>query len=317
MEDDARYCRECLAYKPAASFKRDAECVGGRRPVCKDCASRRVKVVGEPDVASRWEGKEARMVFLSDQQVPFHDRRMHEKVLEFLTWFEPDILIIGGDTVDFNSISRYRRNPYKWSSVTEDITTAKSVLADYVDAAGHNCEDKRFVPGNHDQRFQDLLVNSFSPDMFDLAESAGLTLPSILGFDDLGIQYIEAPTGAYPQAMTPITPKLAAIHGWLARKGSGMSARASIEHLGYSVVMGHTHRQAMVFESKHEIDGNLRVICGVEAGCMCEVQGGLGYAVAPDWQQGFAVVHVHKDGGFTAQLAHYLNGKLRYNGEVW
>jgi hypothetical protein len=45
---------------------------------------------------------------------------------------------------------------------------------------------------------------------------------------------------------------------------------------------------------------------------MCRIEGGLGYAVAPDWMNGFATAHVWPDGTFKIELATYVNGVLYY-----
>jgi hypothetical protein len=43
---------------------------------------------------------------------------------------------------------------------------------------------------------------------------------------------------------------------------------------------------------------------------MCEIRNGLGYAVAPDWQNGFATAQVWDDGRFKLDLATYVSDAL-------
>jgi hypothetical protein len=50
----------------------------------------------------------------------------------------------------------------------------------------------------------------------------------------------------------------------------------------------------------------------VEAGCMCRIDGGLGYTVNPDWQAGFATAVVWPDGTHQIELATFVDGALRW-----
>lgn len=43
---------------------------------------------------------------------------------------------------------------------------------------------------------------------------------------------------------------------------------------------------------------------------MAKIAGGLGYAVAPDWQQGFLEVRCWPDGAATATPIPYVSGRL-------
>ena len=101
------------------------------------------------------------------------------------------------------------------------------------------------------------------------------------------------------------------------RKGAGATALASIERLTYSIIVGHTHRQAKTALTRHNIDDTEVTIYGVEAGTMAVVGGGLGYAVDPNWQQGFAVAYIHEDGDFDVQLAEYYDHKLHFGRESY
>jgi transposase/predicted phosphodiesterase len=131
------------------------------------------------------------------------------------------------------------------------------------------------------------------------------------------------PRGAYDLAQVNLSDKLAVRHGWIARQGSGVSALATLQHLGYSVIVGHTHRQSKVNETKHEIDLQIRQLTAVEAGCMCRVQqvpdayGRVfpSYTPSPDWQQGFCTVEMWPDGLFNIDLATYVNGSLMWRGQ--
>jgi hypothetical protein len=58
--------------------------------------------------------------------------------------------------------------------------------------------------------------------------------------------------------------------------------------------------------------GQTLVTQAVEAGCMCRIDGGLGYAVNPSWQNGFSTAVVWPDGSHVIELATFVDGALRW-----
>lgn len=264
-------------------------------------------------------------VVVGDQQAPFHDKNLHQIFLNWLRENKPARGISLGDSVDFPDISRHPLDPENTATVNECLQSGYDIFRGYVDSSPNTRWTK--LIGNHDERIRNILLAQPKTSALhgikrpDTPESDGepvLDLRHVMRLDELGIDVID-PSGKYDLAQVQITPKLAVRHGWLARSGSGASALASMQQLGYSIIVGHTHRQAVVHHTKHEIDGNLRTLTGVEAGCMCRVSqtpdpvdGRIwpNYLTAPDWQQGFCTVEVYPDGVFNIDTAKYVNGTL-------
>lgn len=138
-----------------------------------------------------------------------------------------------------------------------------------------------------------------------------LSTPFLLRMDELGVEWVGG-DGTYEHQQILVTPELAARHGWIARKGSGASALSTLDHLRHSIVIGHTHRQSIVYHTSHTITGEPKTLTGVEAGTLAQVRGGLGYAVSPSWQAGFAAASVWPDGTFKIDLASWLNDRLLF-----
>lgn len=264
----------------------------------------------------RVDKTKARLVVMcGDQQAPFHDPELHEKFCEWLRKNKPTEGVLIGDTVDFPEISRHRHNP-EWVAKTQDcVNSGYLVLRDYV----LNSENTKWskLPGNHDERLRNCQIENIA-DLYglrraevpgELLEHPVASVPFLLRLEELGIEWVN-PNGEYAHGQVQLCKNLAVRHGWIAKKGSGTSALATLEHLGYSVVVGHTHRQSLVHKTTHDISGEPSTLAGVEAGCMCQVRDGLGYAIAPDWQQGFATASVWPDGKFKIDLATYVNGNL-------
>jgi hypothetical protein len=266
------------------------------------------------------------IVVVGDQQAPFHDPQLHRLFCSWLRKNKPQEGISLGDSVDFPDISRHQLDPENTATVNECLQAGYDLFRGYIDASDTTWWRKLY--GNHDERIRNLILDKpknqplYGLKRPDTPEEKGehvLELSHLMRLDELGIDLV-LPNGGYELGQIRVTEKLAVRHGWLARKGSGASALATLEHLGYSVIVGHTHRQAVVHETKHEIDGKLRTITGVEAGCMCRVDqtpDELGriwpnYTAAPDWQQGFATVEIWPDGYFNIDTAKYVNGALMW-----
>ena len=112
--------------------------------------------------------------------------------------------------------------------------------------------------------------------------------------------------------------------GWIAQQGSGKSALATLEHLGYSVIIGHSHRQSLVYKTTHDIEGDTTTLVAAEAGCMCRIDQQVrdgrkfpDFTPLPDWQQGFATVTMHPDGLFQIEHATYVNGTLLWRDQQY
>ncbi len=48
----------------------------------------------------------------------------------------------------------------------------------------------------------------------------------------------------------------------------------------------------------------------MQTGCACEIPGGLGYAVDPNWQNAFGAFQIYPDGDFHSSLGVYVPGRL-------
>lgn len=259
------------------------------------------------------------VVITGDQQAPYHDPVLHERFLDFLNENLPDRGVLLGDTVDYPDISRHPNNPEADAKVIECTNAGYQLLRDYVGASPDTEWTK--LCGNHDERIRNYVINQ-APALHGLARAATPEDPNpksvigvdyLLRLDELGIEYLD-PQGPYDQTQLNLSKYLAVRHGWLAQKGAGKSALASLEALGHSIIVGHTHRQAVVHKTTHDISGKPTTITGVEAGCMCRNSSAPGefptYAVAQDWQQGFCTAEIWPDGRFKIDLATYFDGVL-------
>lgn len=271
------------------------------------------------------------IVVTGDQQAPFHDEELHEAFCEWLQDNMPDQGIMLGDTIDLPDISRHRLDPENTAAVNECIQSGYNVIRDYVTSSPDT--QWQMLEGNHDERLRNILLDKPSvrplygirqADTDDEEGEPVLAVPHLLRLDELGVEHV-SPQGAYDLGQINLGSKLAVRHGWIARQGSGVSALATLEHLGFSVIVGHTHRQSIVYKTTHDIDGEISTLTAAEAGCMCRVnqqpasdgRKWPNFTPMPDWQQGFSTVTLHSNGFFRIENATFVNGSLLWRDQCY
>lgn len=258
------------------------------------------------------------VALLGDHHAPFHSKGLHKATCQWLREFKPERGVIIGDLLDYDQLSRHRPTP-EWSrTVQECVNAGYNVLRDYIVASPGT--KWQMLDGNHEERMRNKVIDQVRS-LFGITraqteeekhEPPVLATPYLLRLDELGVEWVD-PAGGYENAQINLTSELAVRHGYISKKGAGSSVRATLAHLRYSIIVGHCHRQSIVHDTAHTIDGEPKTILGCEAGTMAEIRGGLGYANNPDWQMGFATAQIYpKDGQFKVDLATYVGGLLMW-----
>lgn len=242
-------------------------------------------------------------VVLPDQHVPFHDPKLHQLVCSTLDSIRPYSVILSGDFFDFPTIGKHRWDPIDvpdpLNHVASSLTVGRTVLEDYIRAAPW--AKFSFIPGNHDYRFTKYIAEK-APDLLAIKDmTTKHPLLRLSAFFPPEVAYVLGRGGRqWPHGRVWVTKDVAVLHGWLTRSQAGATASALIRVLGHSAVMGHTHRQAVVFQTVQTRHGPRR-LWGVEAGTLASPHR-FGYTTAPDWQPGFAILHVEGDRLVDVQL---------------
>jgi hypothetical protein len=262
-----------------------------------------------------WKDGVRLYVILPDQQIPHHDPHLNELVLRFLDTNKARITgkIYSGDLIDLPGCSRHPWDPNMDPDPlrsTRDAIKATNVYLDDCEQACPSKGEDALIEGNHELRLRAFVLRQ-APQLHFLEEEDGESTLDIYRLLRLKKRRIRVPERVYPQDKHWLSDRIAVIHGRLARAGSGVTALATLRKLGHSVIMGHTHRQSMVFETQHPRKGaETRV--AVEAGTLARIEDGLGYCADPDWQQGLVVVRLYPDGGFHTSLGTYVRGVFRW-----
>jgi hypothetical protein len=256
-------------------------------------------------------------VILPDQQIPYHDRELHELVLRWLNVNQPYGKVYSGDLIDLPGISRHEwdpaMDPDPLKSTMTAIRDTRTYLKECESAAGKG--DDYLCEGNHEARLPKYLIKH-APHLYALEEPNGERTLDLARLLDLPARGIQLAPGGWPQGKVWLSPKLSVMHGWLARSKSGVTAHATLDHLGHSVIVGHTHRMGKIYQTRHTYDG-LEVHVAAEAGTLARIEGGLGYATAANWQNGFITARVFPDGTFSLSEAVYVKKRLYWEGQVY
>jgi len=262
-------------------------------------------------------------VVITDHQAPHIDESLHSLILRWLAANKPAVGVIGGDLMDNGYIGRHRDDP-AWDTTTQQgIDGAFRVLYEYRNAS---LDTKwNLIKGNHDDRIRNEQLErnerlfGIKPAQYPDTppEDQVYSFNHLLHLKKLGIDYVE-PKTTYEFMQVALNDIIGVRHGHKVVKGGAL--KTAME-LGHSIVVGHTHRQSIVKQTVwNSITMQWNVVTAIEAGCVCNIEGGLGFANAgcPDWQPGFATVTLFPDGQFYADLATYeQSGILRWRDQVY
>ena len=260
-----------------------------------------------PPREAKVKPSEGLVALFPDQHAPMHDPLIHEAACQWIKDAKPQKIVCLGDLTDNPSVSRHRRTGHE-PSLKECLQGGYELLRGYAEAVvagggtiGPGHTEIILLPGNHDEdRIRNALADKGLSELANLTQVHSTvpihSLEHIMRLDELGVRVERPPEGyGYDHAEHRVTPNLLAVHGWIAKKGSGASALATLDRVNENVVQGHTHRQALVHVTKW-IGGVPFLLTAVEAGTMAQLdQSALGYANRPDWQGGWSVAEDHGD----------------------
>ncbi|MER6912259.1 metallophosphoesterase family protein [Streptomyces sp. NPDC000594] len=247
------------------------------------------------------------IVVVSDVQYPLHDARAVRNLWGYIAERQPSEVVIIGDFMNYAAPSRWSKGSRAEfeTSVLRESEGGKTLLSDLREGYGGPI---KFVVGNHDSRPSDYL-RRYAP---ALADSRAFDVDVLLGFEELDIEVLPP--------FTEVAP------GWIAMHGHelqglnqipGRTAAAKVRKLDRSVVMGHTHKNAVSPETVG-VGKDRRTLFGFEVGHLMDESKAeyLSRGVA-NWQKGWGrllvgsysavpvPVYVERDGSFVVDGVRY------------
>ena len=239
-----------------------------------------------------------RFLYLPDSHGTYADPEAVSCALRFGRAHKPQLVILGGDHVDFYQLSAYDKNPERMQGLQADIDAG----AAFVRSVRHSFKDARifYLQGNHEDRLRRFIWQKASV----LQSLKSFSLPHLLRLGESNVKYVE--TGIMQ------VRRLTFKHGNIVRARSGQTAQAEMDREGTSGVSGHTHRISEV--SKTTRGGTFK---WAESGCLCELQPEYMVGKVSDWQQGVSYGAFEGGGNlFSLSTAHIIKGRTMYGGRV-
>lgn len=211
-------------------------------------------------------------VFISDIHFPFEDRSAWQLTLNVIRDLKPDMVFLGGDIIDFYSISQYDREPDRKLTLQQDLNYAFEELSKLRNIVGSKCHIM-FLQGNHETRWERYLNSKAE----ELSVLDALKLPELLKLNKLKIKWI-------PNGSRTKIGKLWHLHG-NEIAGSGVNiAKSKFDRLGSNIIFGHHHKMQSYIKRNYEGE-----VCGAWANpCLSDLQ--PDYAHFTDWVLGFSVI---------------------------
>jgi predicted phosphodiesterase len=234
-------------------------------------------------------------VILGDLHAPHYDWAAFSVALQITAAIGPDSVVLNGDIIDNYQVSSYDRDPRRMTEFEADLKSARSCLQQVRGRAPD--ASIYFTEGNHEKR-----LTTFKWRNPAVSSLAALTVPSLLGLKELGIDWI-------PDSQKLFFGSWMVMHGNKVAPKGGYTGHRMIERYGKSGVSGHVHRLARVSRKYYD-----RSMTWIEGGCLCSLE--MEYLECPDWEHGFVVLH--RDAGEVwSELVEIKDGKARYGGILY
>lgn len=245
---------------------------------------------------TRKDARRSRFVYLPDSHGVFADPEAVACSLAFVRAHKPDLVVCGGDHVDFYQLSKFDKDPQRVLGLQDDLDAGQAFVAAVRKAAPK--ASMVYLQGNHEHRLTRWLWSKGA----ELLKLRGLNVPSLLHLSKYGCRYVEEGV----LQVGALTFK----HGDVVRSRSGYTATGELEREGTSGCSGHTHRIGEV--SKTNRGGTYK---WVEAGCLCGLKPEYARGRVMDWQHGLAY-GAFAGSRFSLHTAHIIGGKTMYGDKV-
>ena len=235
-----------------------------------------------------------RVAFLSDIHFPCHHKQAWDLTLKILPELNLDLIHIGGDGIEFESLSRFSVPPDRRILLKNDIkitlrelTKLRSCIPDI--PIEWRC-------GNHEYRLE-RYIYSKSPELDGVN---GISVPEMFNFSNFDIQWI-------PRIQERKIGKLMFMHGDEVRVGSIYPARNLYFKISGNVIAGHFHTEGKYIHTLSD-----KTIHGVWINaCLRSLR--PEWAPFSQWSNGFTVIEFSTGGFFHVTQILYI----RRNGKMW
>lgn len=246
-----------------------------------------------------------RMICDGDLHYPIHDPRVTAAKFKFAQDFKPDAWVNLGDLYDFWPISAHEKHPERWLEKGGRLQEEFDSATDYWDEVTRIAKHVHFIPGNHENRLQRLIMAN--PGLFKLR-----------AFDWVRLADIPASVNVHDYGAFLEIGGITFEHGDRlgGRFGVVLAAQWALVNRGRNTIFGHTHRSELKYRTKS--DGN--IIFAANQGHGSDVSKQKYAGPVPNWQHGFTAIEFWTEGGqprFTVHPITIVNGRFSFGGRVY
>jgi len=235
-------------------------------------------------------------LFISDIHIPYHNQQSIETVYRYTEKLKPNIIFLGGDIIDFHTISFWNKNPTAFS-VVEEIKQTKLFLKEL----RHRYPTQKiyYLEGNHEMRLK-CYISTRAYELFGLEQ---LELPQLLDFQEYNIKYIPSIDYIQNNGMPFKIGNLYHLHGHEIRMSfrAVSLARNAYLNLLDNCILSHFHRSD---EWMQKTINNKIQFCYV-MGCLCNLE--AEYMPINNWNHGFGIIRYNRYGNFLVENKKIIN----------
>ena len=241
-----------------------------------------------------------------DIHIPHQDIVAVDSAIKYAkAHYEIREVILGGDTMDCESLSKYDK-------ISETASFSDEVYATnrFLRMLRENFPDAKitYIMGNHEERLEKY-VRKNVPELADFKE---LTLPSFLDFDEVGVEFIDN-RKRLTQGVGPYR-----VQGWNIFHGHEFGicpltnpAKRYVDRAKVNMIVGHIHKT----DSSVMTTFNRDLIRCYSVGTLAKLS--PDYMPINQWTQGFAIIeHVYADVNSWRTPLGIVHNHLIWYGEV-
>ena len=272
-----------------------------------------------------------------DDHIPFDDRELWKRFLEFSHYLQPNSHFYNGDLLDCEEINKFPKdhrlrisakeleeimiNPTDGISgdlilktkVQREVDLGYTKFLEFKEASP-GTKEVTWNAGNHEYRLENF-VKTQCPQFFGLHRARKPEEPSVLDWGyllrckELGVTYNNSGT---EQSWTEWNGVKIG-HFNKVTKNSGYTAKNLMDEMLCSLVQGHTHRRGSHFRTTRSTKKEGNLVFAIEGGCMCYTS--AEYTKDPNWQNSWTILASDGQNIYPETIT-YINGKYLIGGKL-
>lgn len=247
--------------------------------------------------------KTLKVVCMPDTHLKNADAAALECFVKYVTWAQPDVLMIMGDFLDAGGLSHWDSDSFEAKRIVPECLQGRAFLT-RLKKLLHKTTTWIYLEGNHEDWINQFLVHGANPQLFDGLEELGMNvnLVKLLTLDELGFEFFKV------NQIVRIG-KAGFTHGLYT---GDAHAKKHLSKVKGTIFYGHLH-DGQSYEDT-SMDGPVEA---QSFRCLCDLNPKFLKGRLNNWSHGFGELEFFPDGSFTKVLRQIVDGKTTANGRVF